>query len=79
MLSDGPDPSVDPVGYALAQIKPLRALRTSDAALRGDIDGLADALQAFVVAGGRGAQVRTVVNDASRRIDAICPGVAVTS
>src|ERR1700739_3266433 len=42
-LADGPDPGADPVGYAEAQIKPLRAIRTGDTGLRAAIGSLASA------------------------------------
>ena len=41
MLSDGPDPDSDPVGYAEAQILPLGQIHTSDAQLRTAIGKLA--------------------------------------
>src|ERR1700689_3192152 len=34
VLSDGPDPVADPVGYAEAQIRPLTQIKTSDADLQ---------------------------------------------
>src|ERR1700733_15082867 len=40
-LSDGPDPGADPVGYAEAQILPLRQIRTSDPTLKAAISRLA--------------------------------------
>ena len=40
MLSNGPDPDADPVGYAQAQILPLREIDTSDANLHQAIDAL---------------------------------------
>jgi hypothetical protein len=45
VLSDGPDPTADPVGYAEAQIVPLRAVRTDDVSLRQVLGQLADAYQ----------------------------------
>lgn len=33
VLSDAPAPDADPVGYALSQVRPLRAVRTGDDAL----------------------------------------------
>ena len=40
VLSDGPDPGADPVGYAFAQVLPLRELHTSDSSLQTAIDDL---------------------------------------
>lgn len=74
VLSDGPDPDVDPVGYALAQVRPLRAITTIDAELQRDIDALADAYEAvYTTKDKKGTE--TTVNQAGRRLDAICPGV----
>ena len=72
-LSDGPDPDADPVGYAQAQILPLRQIHTSDHTLQMAIDRLSTAYQAFVTAGGdRGA--KKGVTAAASAVDAICPG-----
>jgi uncharacterized heparinase superfamily protein len=75
VLSDGPDPGVDPVGYAEAQVLPLRQIRTSQKPLQEMIDKLASAYRAFSSENGsRGT--KTAVNAASRQIDAACPGAA---
>ena len=73
-LSDGPDASVDPVGYALAQIRPLRAIRTRDRALARAITALAEAYGRYYRAGGRGAGVHRDVRVALRRVERFCPG-----
>jgi hypothetical protein len=73
VLSDGPDPGADPVGYALAQIKPLRAIQTSDASLRSAISGLASAYQRFYDDGGSKAATASVTA-AGNRVDKFCPG-----
>jgi hypothetical protein len=78
VLSDGPDPSADPVGYAEAQIRPLRAIRTSDGALQQAIDHLASAYQVFYRADGIGHSARHGVTAAATAIDGYCPGVATT-
>jgi hypothetical protein len=75
VLSDGPDPSADPVGYALAQVKPLRQIQTSDMALRAAIDDLASAYER-VVTTKDSASAKQGVAAASDKIDAICPGAA---
>lgn len=70
-LSDGPDPNVDPVGYALAQIRPLRAIRTSDATLQAAIDKLASAYLSFYETSGSKA-AKAKVDVASSRLDKMC-------
>lgn len=75
--SDGPDPQADPVGYALAQVIPLRQAATSaTGSLRGAIEDLASADQAFVKAKGAGSSAAGAVKKASDRIDQLCPGAA---
>ncbi len=74
-LSDGPDPEADPVGYAQAQIFPLRQIRTSDAKLRQAIDMLASAYEAFSSSHGAG-HAKSAVTSASKAIEIICPGAA---
>jgi hypothetical protein len=72
-LADGPDPDADPVGYALAQIKPLRAIQTSDTPLRSAIVGLASAYQSFYDDNGTKAATE-LVTSAGNRLDKSCPG-----
>jgi hypothetical protein len=77
VLSDGPDPGTDPVGYAFAQIRPLRAITVSgDRPLQDAIDGLALAYQHFYEADGVGATAKNAVGVAGAKIDALCPGAA---
>jgi hypothetical protein len=76
VLSDGPDPSADPVGYAEAQILPLSQIRTSDSQLRAAISKLAGAYRAFFASNGTSGSAKLAVAAASKRIDAICPGAA---
>jgi hypothetical protein len=75
-LSDGPDPGADPVGYAEAQIKPLRTIRTGDTALRAAISRLASAYAAVYDTDGKSSAAAKAVTAASRKVDAICPGAA---
>jgi ABC-type phosphate transport system substrate-binding protein len=75
VLSDGPDPGADPVGYAEAQVDPLRRISTSDAALQGAIDKLADAYQTFYTSNGT-KTAGEAVSVASSAINSICPGAA---
>jgi hypothetical protein len=75
-LSDGPDPGADPVGYAEAQIKPLRAIKTSDPTLRAAIADLATAYAGVFDSNGNSAAAKKAVATASKRINVICPGAA---
>ena len=75
VLSDGPDPDVDPVGYAQAQILPLRQIHASDPALGKAVATLADAYSSFVSASGSSA-AKSAVASATRKINSICPGAA---
>jgi hypothetical protein len=75
-LSDGPDPAADPVGYAEAQIKPLRAIQTSDQALRAAIRELAAAYARVFASNGASSAAGKAVTAAVRRVNAICPGAA---
>jgi len=74
--SDGPDPSADPVGYAEAQIKPLRAISTSDSELRTAINGLASAYARVFESSGKNSEAARAVATESRKVNAICPGNA---
>jgi len=76
VLSDGPDPGADPVGYAEAQILPLRQISSADPALRAAISMLADAYQQFFASDGKSSNAKEAVTVASRKLDAICPGAA---
>ncbi len=74
VLSDGPDPDADPVGYALAQIDPLGQIKTSDQTLRTAIDNLATAYRQFYQANGVGTAATHAVNQAAAKINSLCPG-----
>jgi hypothetical protein len=74
MLADGPDPDADPVGYAEAQIQPLRAVATSDQALQTAVHALAGAYAQVFASNGASSQAKQAVAAASRKVDAICPG-----
>jgi hypothetical protein len=76
VLSDGPDPGADPVGYAEAQIMPLGQIRTSDAQLRVAITRLDDAYRAFFASNGSSSTAKLAVVSASQRINSFCPGAA---
>jgi hypothetical protein len=73
VLSDGPDPSADPVGYAEAQVLPLRHIQTPDRDLQRAIGDLASAYLQYYTTGGNSA-ARQAVSQAGKDVDAICPG-----
>jgi hypothetical protein len=75
-LSDGPDPDADPVGYAEAQIKPLRAIHASDQKLRAAIGDLAVAYARVFAGNGSSAAASKAVTAAAAKVNAICPGAA---
>jgi hypothetical protein len=79
VLSDGPDPGADPVGYAEAQILPLEQIRASDQTLGTAISTLADAYQSYYAANGTGSTVRSALNTAINRINSLCPGAGATT
>jgi hypothetical protein len=74
VLSDGPDPVADPVGYAEAQVQPLRQLDISDRALKTAVSTLASAYAAYYQSNGGHAQA-TARNSAQNGLLAVCPGV----
>ena len=76
VLSDGPEPAADPVGYAQAQVLPLRQIRTPDRKLQAAIDSLAGAYQAVSAAGRVDHAGDAAVKGAAHRVNAICPGAA---
>ncbi len=72
-LADGPDPDADPVGYALAQIRPLAAIKTSDAALEKAIKRLSSAYATFYK--DRGKKLPSpLVKAANKQVEKYCPG-----
>jgi hypothetical protein len=76
VLSDGPDPGADPVGYAEAQIRPLHQVHAPDKALGNAISALADAYRKFFASDGTGSAGKDAVAAASKRINSFCPGAA---
>jgi hypothetical protein len=75
-LSDGPDPDADPVGYAAAQIRPLRAIQTSDQALRAAVRDLAAAYARIFASNDASAVASKAATAAAAKVNAICPGAA---
>ena len=77
VLSDGPDPGVDPVGYAQAQVLPLRQLTIGDATLRSAVLTLASAYQTFSTSTtSTRATAATAVSKAENEVNKICPQAA---
>jgi len=74
VLSDGPDPTADPVGYAEAQILPLGQIRAPDRAFGSAISKLARAYRELFASNGTSGAAKAAVAAASRRIDSFCPG-----
>jgi hypothetical protein len=77
VLADGPDPDADPVGYAQAQVLPLRQLTISDAALHSAVMSLASAYEKYSTSSGstRAADAH-VVTKAENEVNKICPQAA---
>jgi hypothetical protein len=76
VLSDGPDPDADPVGYAQAQVLPLRHISVAGAPLRTAVGQLADAYQRFYTSNGKNADAKEAVAVATKKLNSICPGAA---
>jgi hypothetical protein len=76
VLSDGPDPDADPVGYAEAQVLPLRQLSVPNQALHSAVTQLADAYQDFYTSNGKSSKAKEAVSVASSKVNSICPGAA---
>src|ERR1700689_1705977 len=73
-LSDGPDPSDDPIGYAEAQILPLSQIKVHDAVLQNAIHYLDVEYKLFYQTNGAPASKRAV-NAALKIIKVYCPSV----
>jgi hypothetical protein len=76
VLSDGPDPDADPVGYAEAQVLPLRHISVASPVLHGAITQLALAYEEFFASNGKSSNAKEAVAVASKKLDSICPGAA---
>jgi len=76
VLADGPDPDVDPVGYALSQILPLGQIHTSDQALSTTLHSLIVADQALVKSNGTDKTATADIKKADNSLNTACPGVA---
>jgi hypothetical protein len=77
VLADGPDPEADSVGYAEAQVLPLRQLKLADATLARAVDQLDAAYKAFSSTNGaKGTPAAIKVSAAEKAVNAICPNAA---
>jgi hypothetical protein len=76
VLSDGPDPTADPVGYALSQIRPLAGIHTSDGAVATTVGKLDSADQTLVRTNGRDSSAKADITQAFKKLNQACPGVA---
>jgi hypothetical protein len=74
VLTDGPDPGADPVGYAQAQILQLRLIHTPDSKIQQAIDGLASAYNGYSSANGASKPATAAANAAITEINKLCPG-----
>jgi hypothetical protein len=76
VLSDGPDPDADPVGYALSQILPLGQIHTSDQAVSTALHSLVAADHALVKSNGADKTAKADIKKADNSLNTACPGVA---
>jgi hypothetical protein len=76
VLSDGPDPDADPVGYALSQILPLGKVQTSDQTVHTDLTTLIAGDRKLVNSNGSDHAAKTAIKKADASLNAVCPGVA---
>jgi hypothetical protein len=77
VLSDGPDPDADPVGYAEAQVLPLHQLKLADGTLSRAVRQLDAAYKSFSSTNGAGGKAAAgKVSAAEKAVNAICPNAA---
>jgi hypothetical protein len=77
VLSDGPDPDADPIGYAQAQVLPLRQLTISDATLHHAVLTLASAYETYSTSStSTRAASAAAVTKAENEVNKICPQAA---
>jgi hypothetical protein len=75
VLSDGPDPTADPVGYALSQILPLGQIHTSDRTVGGTLTRLIAADKELVKSNGGDRSSSSAITRADAALNGACPGV----
>jgi hypothetical protein len=78
VLADGPDPTADSVGYAQAQLLPLKQLKLTEARVQSAVSRLETAFTAFVAAKDSSTQTQAAVQvtSAENAVNAVCPGAA---
>jgi hypothetical protein len=77
VLSDGPDPDDDPVGYALSQILPLQQqVHGSDTAVMTTVNQLIAADQALYNSSGADKSAAATIKKDYTALNKACPGVA---
>ena len=78
VLADGPDSTADSVGYAQAQILPLKQLKLTEANVQSAVNRLDAAFTAFVGAKTSSAQTQAAVQvtSAENAVNALCPGAS---
>jgi hypothetical protein len=76
VLSDGPDPDADPVGYALSQILPLGQIHPSDRTVSTTLRSLIRADRSLVTSNGADKTAKTGIKKADTSLNKACPGVA---
>jgi hypothetical protein len=75
VLSDGPSPQADPVGYAEAQMGPLLLVNAPTKALRSALEDLSAAYVQYFTTNGDAASKR-LLSRASEQLSDVCPGVS---
>lgn len=78
VLADGPDSDTDPLGYAEAQIQPLRQIHTADAGLGQAVSALATAYSGYYTANGASKTATATLTGAIKQINKLCPGLGAT-
>ena len=77
VLANGPDSGADPIGYAEAQVLPLRKLTVSDATLHRAVLTLASAYETFSTSSpSTRAASAAAVTKAENEVNKICPQAA---
>ncbi len=76
VFANGPDPAVDPVGYALSQILPLSNVHSPDTAAIDTVHSVVAADRALVRSNGTDHAATTAIKQGDARLDEACPGVA---
>jgi hypothetical protein len=77
VLADGPDADADSVGYAEAQVLPLKQLKLADSSVQQAVSRLDSAYQVFSTATSSTAPAAAIaVTKAQNAVNALCPGAA---